>query len=128
MFSHQYRLSGQYNFSGCQSLEEIDLTNLTEITSTNQFSNCYSLKKVWIPSTCTKINASSNSSALFYSMRGYSSTDAELENLDFTVYTDLTEKPDGWGSYWDNLNNNTKAKVYWGATKENYENGDPIPA
>lgn len=127
MFSYPYKLSGQNNFYDCNMLEEIDLTNLTEITSTYQFYNCHSLKKVWIPSTCTKINATSSSSSLFYGMRGYSSNDEDLRNLDFTVYTDFTEKPDGWGSYWDNLNSNIKAKVYWGATKENYENGDPVP-
>lgn len=127
MFPFQYRMNGQSNFSNCKMLEEIDLTNLTEVSSSNQFSNCFSLKKVWLPSTCTTIKADTVSYALFNNIRGSSASNEELENIDFIIYTDATEKPEGWGTYWNYTNSSNQAPVYWGATKENYENNDPIP-
>jgi hypothetical protein len=109
-----------YNFNGCYALEELSLDGLIGITSSSSnFADCINLKKVWIPSTCTTISASSSSD---YSLHFKNC------NPNLIIYTDATSKPSGWGTYWNYINSNTPLQVYWGATKENYENGDPIPA
>jgi hypothetical protein len=119
-------------FKGCTSLEEAILpdtiTSITTSSNDGTFYNTPKLKKAWLPSSCTTIDASSVYTGPFYS----GATNTENNVLDLVIYTDATEKPSGWGTYWnarttENNNGGFRAKVYWGATKENYENGDLPP-
>ena len=106
-------------FNGCTSLQKLTIPDSVTSLNDNQnglFPGCSSLEKVWIPSTVTKISASN------YPYSPFRDT-----NPDIIIYTDVTEKPSGWDKWWNYLNQSTQAKVYWGATKENYENGDPVP-
>lgn len=99
-------------------IEEIEINDNINTISNYAFSSCKILKKVWLSSQVDTINPSNASYSPFKGCID--------ENL--IIYTDATEKPSGWNNYWNYIDNSKQAKVYWGATKENYRNGDPIPA
>lgn len=107
-------------FDKCYDLEEVILPKNCNFDNaySGGFSNCTNLKKIWLPASAKMGYFSSTSYSLIKSTC----------NKDVIIYTDATEKPDTWGSYWDYYDRDNRLKVYWGATKENYENGDPIPA
>lgn len=109
-----------YEFYMTPNLQSIDLSNITSVSGSYVLAGC-GVKKIWIPSTLSSLPASSagSSNNLLYNV---------INRQDLIVYTDATSKPSGWGTYWNYIDSSTQAKVYWGATKENYENGDPIPA
>lgn len=103
-------------FYGCSELAEAEIPPQIKVISGTMFYSCSKLKKVWMPSSVQTINTSSYSNSPFSSA-----------NQNVIIYTDATSKPSGWGTYWNYTASNKQAKVYWGATKENYENGDLPP-
>lgn len=105
-------------FYYCINLKEVIMPENIKCGQ-NTFAECYGLKKVWMPASLDLSKATGYSSSIFSNLGG---------KTDFIIYTDATEKPEGWGAYWNYTSSSNKAPVYWGATKENYENGDPIPA
>ena len=98
-------------------IEKIEINDNINTVSNYAFSTCKTLKKVWISSQVDTISASNASYSPFKGC-----TDANL-----IIYTDATEKPSGWSDYWNYIDSSKQVPVYWGATKENYENGDLPP-
>lgn len=84
-------------------------SNLKEISLVT-FGNCTGITKLYIPSTVTKILATSNTLSPF----------SGCTNLT-DIYTDATEKPAGWGQYFNYINRSTQATVHYGVSEEEFD-------
>ena len=84
-------------------------SNLKEI-SIVCFNNCTGLTKLYIPSTVTTISATS------YRLSPFNG----CTNLT-DIYTDATEKPAGWGQYFNYTGTSTQATVHYGVTEEEFD-------
>ena len=73
------------------------------------FKGCSSLTKIYIPSSVTTINASSATSAPFYSC-----------SSSLKIYCEVASKPSGWGSYWNKRTSNSTLTTYMSKTREQY--------
>ena len=73
------------------------------------FSDCTALTKIFIPSSVTSISASNKTNSPFYG----------CSNL--TIYCEVESKPDGWGIYWNYLDDSNTITTYWGQTLSDYE-------
>ena len=103
----------------CKSLKEFEVPPQLTLVAGGLIVDCDALEKVWLPSTCENIYTSTS----YYPFKG-------CDNTNLTIYTDATEKPAGWADNWNMTSTSSGgkyAKVYWGATKENYKNGDLPP-
>ena len=69
------------------------------------FDRCTGLSKVWIRNTCESIFATSATISPFYN----------CSNLQ-TIYVEASQKPDGWGSYFNYISGNTQATVVYNQT------------
>ena len=114
-------------FYADSSLEFVDLPAAIKLgvqpNGSHIFRECPKLKKVWIGSSCTTIPATPNSSNEL--------NDNFYGSPQVTVYTDLTQAPEGWDQYWNSIqhvNDDTgisswiAAPVKWGATHQEFEN------
>lgn len=109
--------SYSYLVNSCESLTEIEIPKEFTFIAGKFITQCTNLKKIWISSeTCKNIYTNSS----YYPFSG-------CTNTNLIIYTDATEKPSEWADNWNQIGSSKYAKVYWGATKENYENGDPVP-
>lgn len=96
---------GYYGLEVDTLLTVLDLPNVETIYSSG-LERCTSLRKVWISDKCT---------SLWPNVFRY--------DTNLTVYTNLSEAPNGWLEGWDNLDNNgAKVNIIWGATHEQFEN------
>lgn len=77
------------------------------------------ITKIWIPSTVTKIVAATSPDATSFSAM-YSPFYSCSESL--VIYTDATEKLEGWSTYCFNVSSSATATVVYGATHEDFEN------
>ena len=95
-----------------RTLTEYSSDTLTSVGK-YAFRGCTGLTKVWIPSTCTAIDAETLARAPFYS----SSSTCE-------IYTDVEDEdsiPEGWGTYWNYYSSSSTLTVHYGATHDEYE-------
>lgn len=81
-----------------------------DITSSTEYQTDI---KVFIPSTCETIDASGYYSAPFFNW-GRTKT-----NIEF--YTDASEKPSGWGDYFNYLTNSVQGTVHYGVTEAQFD-------
>lgn len=127
IFPENFNIIGQYandttpRYSkeivySCKVLKEFEVPPQVKMVAGGLITSCTALTKVWLPSTCANIYTNSS----YYPFNGCS-------NANLIIYTDATSKPSGWSDDWNKTSSNKYAKVYWGATKENYENGDLPP-
>lgn len=94
-------------FSNCDHIKYLAIVCSGEIN--NAFTACYNLKKVWVNKEAT-LTANHPSFAPFaYS---YSLTD---------IYTDATEKPSGWGDYFNYINSTTQVTVHYGVSEAEFD-------
>ena len=128
IFPENFNIIGQYandttpRYSkeivyNCKNLKEFEVPPQVKMVAGGLIASCTALTKVWLPSTCANIYTNSS----YYPFSG-------CTNKNLVIYTDAPSKLSGWSDDWNKTASSTYAKVYWGATKENYENGDPIPA
>jgi len=115
-------------FSGCNKLTTLDLPSLEGSIYNNTFAYNNTLTKVWIPKEVTTIKAATSATGTSYS---YSYSPFYGCSTDLVIYTDATEKLEGWSNYCFNVSSSAEATVVYGATHENFENGtlpDSYPA
>ena len=107
---------GAYAFYRCTNLVSVDLTGIIEIGD-YAFNECGdSFRKVWIPSTCTRIDGSWSSSG--------PKSQAFCECRSLTIYTDCISKPSGWANlvkyyHWGSAHFH---EPRWGSTYEEFLN------
>lgn len=94
-------------FSTCQDIKYLAIVCSGAIY--NSFDSCAGLNKLWINKEST-IPASSVFDSPFY----------ECSNLT-DIYTDATEKPSGWGEYFNYTNFSTQATVHYGVSEAEFD-------
>jgi len=80
--------------------------------SKNEFCGHKNLRKVWIPSTCTTIEAPTAKESPFYGCSPY-----------LTIYTDVKQDsiPAGWGEYWNYYSTGETLAVFFSSSLSQYE-------
>ena len=144
-FPNTLKVISMYNFvHSCYELESIDFPLGASATSANCYTvyqNCYKLKNAIFPSgiklssnaiqncpSLKKVWVSKNADLSKYTSSSYTlfGTNSNNKNMNVTIYTDATEKPSTWGSYWNyagsSYGTNGYIDVVWGATEEQYKN------
>lgn len=91
-------------FTSCRGLTEVDIPSVLQIEEV-AFQDCKSLRKIWIPSTCTKLGRQ-----LF------------VYATNLTVYTDASEKLNDWDENWNSTSwdNTSFATVRYNSTHDEY--------
>ena len=100
---------GSSAFSGCSSLTGITLPDGLEKINDNAFKNCTALQSVNIPASVTTIVAGGKTTGPFYG----------CPNL--SIFTPLEAAASTWGTYWNNIADNTKAPVHYNAVSNEGE-------
>lgn len=106
-----------YSFvSYCPVVEAISIPKSIKFSSSSAFSNCPSLRKVWVPSSADLSKATSSS----YTMIG---NGCPTPSQGLEIWTDASSKPSAWGSYWDKQysSGSSSYTVHWGSTKAQYD-------
>jgi hypothetical protein len=98
------------SFRGCAEIAVSKLPQGFLYLGENAFYNCDAIPKLWIPSSCTKIDGSSYSKSPFY---GCTST--------IQLYCEAASKPAGWGTYWNYYSSSGQLTVNWGITEAVYD-------
>ena len=97
-------------FRYCSSITINKFGNNVTTISFSCFQGCTGITILYIPSTVTTISAPSYSISPFNGCTNL--TD---------IYTDATEKPAGWGQYFNYTGLNTQATVHYGVTEEEFD-------
>ena len=108
-------------FSGCTNLTSIDLSSLSGAPLSNtsyMFENCPKLNKIWLPSTITTISNDTFSASL--SVPGMGEENIPLTTT-ATVFTDASQKNDGWNISKEDENRVFTNQTIYGATKQQFE-------
>lgn len=71
------------------------------------FKNNTGLAKLYIPSSVLTIDATASNSPV-------------AGNTVCEIYTDATQKPDGWSEYFDNISADTKCPVHYGVSRAEF--------
>lgn len=100
---------GSDAFYQCENLTDVKFPNSIEMIGDGAFGGCTKLTRIWISKNCTTISASSYSNAPFYKC-------ANLKD----IYTDATEKPSGWGKYFNYIDSGKQATIHYGVSKSEY--------
>ena len=103
-------------FNGCSGLTEIYYPDSATIIGERTFSNCTSLENLYIPINVINMRSSSslsNFGALNLPFAGCNSSTV--------LYCGASEKPSGWGIYWNNYNSSGKLQANFGYTRAQYE-------
>lgn len=95
-------------FSNCQDIKYLAIVCSGEIN--NAFPECYGLQKVWVNKEATIPASDSALNSPFY----------ECSNLT-DIYTDATEKPSGWGDYFNYTSFSTQATVHYGVSEAEFD-------
>ena len=109
-----------FAFGDFTSLRQVLIPQNCRLISANAFGRCTSLQAVYIPQrvkkvlcknviTATGAETSSPASSPFY---GCPSS--------LKIYCGASQKPDGFGEYWDYTGDSTRATVYWGVSENEY--------
>ena len=120
---------GQSTFSNCFNLKSIVISGFVTSIGQSAFSGCSNLISITIPETVTNIG--------FEAFKGCSSLISiiipeKVTSIDFcaffncsrlTIYCEVSEKQDGWDSWW----NYSNRQVYWAGQWEYDANGNPVP-
>lgn len=111
-----------------ESLEVVYLSNACTKIETRDFYRCKTLKEIHIPNSVEYIEDGSNYTFIGVNGNG---VPAMFEYLpffecspDLKIYCEVENKPDGWGSFWNYVNDWQKATVFWGGSNSNESIGD----
>jgi hypothetical protein len=96
---------GNQVFYGCTGLTSVTIGSGITSLGVGEFVGCTGLTNIFIPSTVTTIEAPNYGSSLFYNC---TST--------MTITCGATEKPAGWGTYWNYYSSTGTLTVSWGQT------------
>lgn len=107
---------GTEAFGMCYSLTDMSLDSLL-ILDSKAFSNCTNLRKIWIPSTCSNINAKDDNNQENVAWSPFYGC-----NSNCVIYTNATAPNTNWSNYWNYYDDTHKLEVCWDATLEDYEN------
>lgn len=94
-------------FLNCDNIKYLAIVCSGEIN--NAFTSCYNLKKVWVNKEAT---LTANQPSLTPFAYDYSLTD---------IYTDATEKPSGWGDYFNYIDSTTQVTVHYGVSEAEFD-------
>jgi len=85
----------------------------SKIITKNSFQRLANLRKIYIPSTCTTIEAKTAQESPFYGCSPY-----------LTIFTDVleTEIPSFWGPYWNYYSDSETLAVFFGSSITFYKN------
>lgn len=92
-------------FKGCKAITSLDLPEALQKIMNDTFAYCTKLTKLWIRANVVTIAGGSYSGSPFYQC---AST--------LKLYCEATEKPSGWGTYWNYYNSGKQLTVVWGQT------------
>lgn len=95
-------------FSRCSKIKYLAIVCSGEINKA--FSACYSLQKVWVNKEATIQASDDASNSPFW----------DCSNLT-DIYTDATEKPSGWGDYFNYTFFGTQATVHYGVSEAEFD-------
>lgn len=122
--THAYNAMQSANNAARSEIDDIDefakFTNAytTQFTvrsnriNENDFCRAALLRKIWIPATCTIIEAPSADKSPFYGL----SSALEI----FTDVENSSSIPEGWGEYWNYYSATEQLPVHYGAAKSEY--------
>ena len=136
---YPYNNGTDTSYNGLDEIEDLDEFLKTINANTTKFTvrgsrieaNAFSyvgsnLKKIWIPSTCTTIEAPSYDKSPFYPIAFPGTPIAEIDLLspDLQIFTDVVSsavKPSGWGPYWNYYSETQQLTVHWNSNKAIYK-------
>ena len=117
---------GKEVFEGCISLTDVIFKSENIHTiGANMFYDCSGLEHVFLNDTMIDMVFIPEENLTGYDVREYWSIFYGCSDA-FTLYTNLTEKPDGWTQYWDILNiadDGTITRlenIVWGYSRDTY--------
>ena len=101
-----------------ESLEVVYISGSCSQIDTLDFYHCKTLKEVHIPLSVQTID--DGTTHTYIGVNGHKAP-SKFSNLpfldcnpDLKIYCEATEKPDGWGEYWNHISENQKLTVFWG--------------
>ena len=104
-------------FCGCSNAQNIYYSDTAKAISSRTFDGCTSLDYLYIPSSVITIDGCSSVSSGFSAL-----------NLPFAgcrsstiIYCGASEKPSGWGAYWNYCSKTTKMTANFGYTRAQFE-------
>ena len=97
-------------FYGCINLDITALPENLVYLGDYVFNGCSKISNVWIPQSCKTIIADIVAIAPFCGCTNLSA-----------IYTDALSKLDGWGPYFNYIDDVTQVPVYYGVSKEKFE-------
>jgi len=100
---------GSGAFSSCYRIPRVAVVGVGRV-GTFPFYNCTGITRAWLDSRLSQITASSSSNAPF----------SNCLNLT-DIYTDATEKPEGWGNYFYYTSTSKTATVHYGVSLDEFE-------
>ena len=96
-------------FSNCYRIQRVAVVGVGRVGNF-PFYNCTGLKRAWLDGRISQITASSSSTSPFSS----------CSNLT-DIYTDATEKPEGWGNFFYYTSAQQTATVHYGVSLDEFE-------
>ena len=108
----QLETIGNSAFKTCVSLESIELPNSVTSIGNSAFFGCENLKTIYIPSSVITIAAATS-----YYNSPFNQCSSTLQ-----IYCGASEKPDGWGTYWNYYASGKTLPTTFDVTREEYEN------
>ena len=100
---------GNSAFNGCSGLTSINIPNSVTSIENSAFNGCSGLTKIFIPASVATISVSRYYDSPFYRC---SST--------LKICCEASEKPSGWGTYWNYYDNSNQLTVTWGFTRAQF--------
>ena len=103
--------SANYMFYNCYRLTSIYYPDTAKIMGRRTFGNCSGLSTIYIPSSVETITTSEKSDSPFYGCSGST-----------IIYCGASAKQPNWGTYWNYPSSNAQLTVYYGYTRDQYNN------
>ena len=103
---------GRSAFQNCTNLRDITISDTVTHIAISTFKNCSNLSRIFIPKSVTTIYSGF-----------YGSINSPFEGCPSTlkIYCEATEKPSGWGDYWNYYDDNNQLDVTWGYTRAQFD-------
>ena len=103
---------GKCAFLYCVDLTSIEIPNSVTTIEQIAFMGCTGLTKIFIPKSVTTIIPTSTA----YSNSPFNGCSSALK-----IYCEASEKPSGWGTYWNYYDSSNQLSVTWGVTRAEFD-------